>query len=57
MNFIVKLLVRIAPMHFLIASIEAMGWGISVETDKEMVEGLVIGDDDFIERHIPKEVK
>jgi len=52
MRLIVKLLVKIAPWHFLIASIRKIGWGISVETDGEVVDGLVIGTDDYINRHI-----
>lgn len=54
MRFIVKFLVKIAPLHFLIASIGEMGWGVAIEDDREMVEGLVIGTDDYIDRHIPE---
>ena len=56
MKFIVKLLVMIAPWCFLVASIKELGWGISIE-DNEIVEGLVIGTDEYIDRHIPEEVK
>ena len=52
---IVRLLVKISPYHFLIASVKELGWGVSVETDREMVEGLVIGTDEYIDRHIPKD--
>ena len=58
MKVIIKLLVKLAPWYFLIASIGEMGWGVSVEgKGDETVEGLVIGTDDYIDRHIPKEVK
>jgi len=57
MKYIIKLLVKIAPWQFLIASIREIGWGISVEDNDEMVTGLVIGTDDFIDSHIPEEVK
>jgi len=56
-KFIIGLLVKIAPMHFLIASIKEIGWGISVEDNRGIVEGLVIGTDDYIDRHVPEEVK
>ncbi len=51
MKYLIGLIVRLAPMHFLIASASAMGWGMAVETSKELVEGLVIGTDDYIDRH------
>ncbi len=51
MKYLIQLIVRLAPMHFLIASVSAMGWGISFETDFDLVEGLVIGTDDYIDRH------
>ncbi len=51
MEYLIGLIVRLAPMHFLIASVSAMGWGISLETDFDLVEGLVIGTDDYIDRH------
>lgn len=54
-KFIIKLLVKIAPWSFLIASIKEIGWSIAIETDKEIVEGLTIGTDDYIDRHIPEE--
>ena len=57
MKLIVKLLVKIAPWYFLIASIKEIGWGISMENNGEMVEGLTIGTDDYIDRHVPKEDK
>lgn len=55
MKRLVKLLVKIAPLYFLIASVSEMGWNIAVE-DSEMVEGLTIGTNDYIDRHIPKAV-
>ena len=55
MKFIIKFLVKIAPWYFLIASIERIGWGIVVEDTDEIVRGLVIGTDDYLESH--KEVE
>ncbi len=57
MRFIIKILVKLAPFQFLIASVAEIGWGISVEDKDEMVQGLVIGTDDYIDRHIPEEIK
>ena len=54
---LVTLLVRVAPLHFLIASIGEIGWSVSVEKDGEMVEGLTIGTDEYIDRHTPKKRK
>jgi len=52
MRLLVKFLVKVAPWEFLIASIKEIGWGISIETDSEVVDGLTIGTDDYIDRHI-----
>ena len=59
MRILVRLLVKIAPWHFLIASIREIGWGISVEKgeEDEIVQGLIMGTDDYIDRHTPEEVK
>ena len=54
LRYVLRLLVKISPWHFLIASVGEIGWGISIEEDKEIVEGLVIGTDDYIDRHIPE---
>ena len=48
--FIVKLLVKISPLHFLLASVKEMGWGVSVE-NKKVVSGLVVGTKEFMERY------
>ena len=56
MKYIIKFLVKLAPWHFLIASIKVIGWDVAVE-DEEIVQGLVIGTADYIDRHIPEEVK
>ncbi len=53
MRYLIGLIVRLAPMHFLIAAASAMGWGIAVETSKELVEGLTMGNDKYIDRHTP----
>ena len=55
MNYLIRFIVWFAPMHFLIAAVAAMGWGISLESDFDLVEGLVIGTDDYIDRHTGKE--
>ncbi|MCK5019554.1 MAG: hypothetical protein KAS32_21015 [Candidatus Peribacteraceae bacterium] len=55
LKYVVRLLVKINPLYFLIASVGEMGWGISVEENDELVEGLVIGIDAYLDRHIPEE--
>ncbi len=56
--WLVRFLVKIHPMHFMVASITEMGWGISVEDEEDdTVQGLVIGTEGFIDRHIPEEVE
>ena len=57
LRYVMHLLVRISPLHFLIASLSEMGWDVAIEKDKEIVEGLVIGTEEYIDRHIPKDVK
>jgi len=52
LKYLVKLLVKIHPLCFLIASVHEMGWGVAVEKDRDICEGLVIGTDDYIDRHI-----
>jgi hypothetical protein len=47
--FMIKYVVRIAPMYFLLASVRAMKWGVIVEGD-ETVEGLIVGTQEFIDR-------
>jgi len=53
-KLIIKLLVKIAPLQFLIASIAEIGWDVAIE-ERDIVEGLVAGTDDYINRHIPEE--
>ena len=48
---LVKLLVKISPIHFLIASVGEMGWDVAIENDREIVEGLTIGTEEYIDRH------
>ena len=52
-KFILRRLVRISPLHFLVSATAEMGWQIAVENgdSEEMVQGLVVGTDDFIDRH------
>ena len=52
MKIIIRLLVKISPMYFLISAVREMGWGVSIEGDRELVEGLTIGTDDYIDRHV-----
>ena len=54
-RFLIKQLVKISPFEFLIASVAEIGWSVSVEVC-ENVEGLVIGTEEYIDRHIPEEV-
>lgn len=51
MNMIIKWLVKLSPLYFLIAAVNELGWSISVYTDTETVDGLIIGTEDFIEKH------
>ena len=39
------------PLLFLIIAVREMGWDIAVEK-RDDVEGLVIGTEDYIDRHI-----
>ena len=55
-RFIVRLLARIAPWDCLIACIRESGWAVAIETDRDSVEGLVIGTGEFIDRHVPEEM-
>ena len=60
MSIIIKLLVKICPLHFLIASVAEMGWDVCMKntTDGDIVEGLVVGESQFINRYLnlqPKE--
>ncbi len=48
---VVSLIVRLAPLPFLLAAVKELGWGVVVEDTDEMVEGLVIGTQDYIGRH------
>ena len=47
---LVGLLVKLNPLYFLLASIKAMGWSVVVEKDNAMVEGLIIGKQNYIDR-------
>ena len=49
--FIIRQLVRLVPWDFLAVSITELGWDIAVE-DADELEGLVIGTEDYIDRHI-----
>ena len=51
MSLLIKLLVKITPLHFLLASIKEIGWSVVLKEDGEFVDGLVIGTKDYIERH------
>ena len=57
MKYIVRLLVKIAPWSFLLAAIREIGWDIAVKDDEEIVQGLVIGTEEYIDRHIPEETE
>jgi hypothetical protein len=51
-GYIIKLLVRIAPFDFLVASVLEMGWDIAVPKGEggDAVPGLVVGNDEYIEK-------
>ena len=53
----IKLLTKLAPWHFLIASIAEIGWGLIARNDNgedDLVDGLIIGTDEFINKHLDK---
>ncbi len=59
MKYLIKLLVKIAPWSFLIASLAEIGWGVVIEegdNDEELVQGLVVGTEEYIKKHTEKEV-
>ncbi len=48
---LIKLLVRLAPLEFLVASIAFMEWTIAFNEDKGLVDGLIIGSDKFVDKY------
>lgn len=53
-RFIVRWLVKINPLHFIIAAACEMGWDVAVE-NRDQVEGLTMGTEEYIDRHILEE--
>lgn len=53
MKVLVKLLIRFAPLYFLIASVKYVGWSVYVDNMEgdEIVEGMIIGTSEFIDRY------
>ena len=52
MKYLIRLLVKIAPWDFLVASISEIGWDVAIETDTKIVEGLTIGTSEYMDRHL-----
>lgn len=46
---LVRRIVRLAPEVFFVACMREIGWSIAVEEGKEMVEGMIIGNDKYLE--------
>ncbi len=55
-RFLVKRLVSIDPHVFLLAAVRDLGWGVMLDEKDEIVQGLVIGTDEWIEAHRGAEV-
>ena len=51
-GWLIGKLVKLSPWHFLIASVAAVGWGVSVDEDSEVVQGLIIGTEEYIEKQL-----
>lgn len=43
----------VSPLFIIVAAAMDNGWAISFETNFEHIRGIVVGTDEFIDKHIP----